>query len=144
MKYKQLEYYEDCHGCFIVTSHKAKSDGYPQFCRDGKRWRIHRWMYEKHIGIIPKGMLVCHTCDNRKCINPAHLFLGTHKDNLQDSSIKGRIARGEDQGLSKLNKKQVIEIRNSKEGLKRLAEKYNISTHTAWSVRTKRTWAWLV
>lgn len=51
---------------------------------------VHRFVYEQFIGSIPEGMCVCHTCDNRVCINPDHLFLGTSQDNAQDKMRKGR------------------------------------------------------
>jgi hypothetical protein len=53
--------------------------------------RAHRASFEFYKGVIPEGMLVCHTCDNPPCINPKHLFLGTNKTNRQDAKRKGRL-----------------------------------------------------
>ena len=58
--------------------------------RRGKDVRAHRFSYELNVGPIPPGMMVCHKCDNPKCVRPDHLFVGTCKDNMQDCLSKGR------------------------------------------------------
>jgi hypothetical protein len=65
-------------------------NGYGKLSRGGKTWLAHRWVWTEVYGSIPARMHVCHTCDNRRCINPEHLFLGTRKDNMQDMIRKGR------------------------------------------------------
>lgn len=64
--------------------------GYGQFRDGGRSMRAHRVAWELVNGPIPEGLHVCHRCDNRKCVRPDHLFLGTRSDNMQDMSAKGR------------------------------------------------------
>lgn len=71
----------------------------------------HRVAWEREHGPIPDGMLVCHSCDNPPCVNPSHLFLGTHRDNTNDKIAKGRQARGETHRAAVLRNAQVLEIR---------------------------------
>jgi len=65
--------------------------GYGRMRFQGKKELSHRVSYRVFVGEIPEGMMVLHTCDNRCCVNPAHLFLGTAKDNYEDAFTKGRV-----------------------------------------------------
>lgn len=103
----------------------------------------HRFSYEVFIGPIPEGMEVCHTCDNGACVNPAHFFLGTQQDNMTDKVRKGRVSRtrlhGEACKHNTLTEGDVIYVRESKETIRKLAQKYNVSQSTIWRARKRKT-----
>lgn len=92
------------------------SNGYGQTQYEGKNQKAHRVSYMIHKGAIPEGMCVCHTCDEKTCVNPNHLWLGTHLDNMRDKMKKGRHrpSVGEDNGCAKLTDEQVREIRSKR------------------------------
>mgnify|MGYP003635175455 CR=1 FL=1 len=90
----------------------ASKGGYGQFKLSKKSYRSHRLAYELCFGPIPPKMCVCHKCDNVKCCNPSHLFLGTQLDNVKDMMKKGRAAVGEGNGKSKLTNIQVNQIKD--------------------------------
>lgn len=102
---------EECWG----WTGKTDKDGYGIFAAISQfnEIRAHRVSYVIHVGAIPKGIFVLHTCDNRPCTNPRHLFLGTALDNSQDMIRKGRqvIAVGSGQGSAKLHESVINEIR---------------------------------
>lgn len=93
----------------------------------------HRFSYCAYIGEIPDGMLVCHKCDNGRCVNPDHLFIGTYEDNTNDMMKKGRgvFYSGVKSPVSKLNSSQVMEITSMRgiESSRKVAARFGVS-HT--------------
>lgn len=69
----------------------SRGNGYGAIKVNGKVIDTHRFSWMIHFGEIPKNIFVCHKCDNRKCVNPEHLFLGTNSDNMKDCFNKGRL-----------------------------------------------------
>lgn len=104
-------------GCWEWTGELQKSSGYGVLDTGNKRngtrkvLRAHRISWNLYKGQIPEGLFVCHKCDNRKCVNPDHLFLGTNQDNVNDMISKGRNTRGELVKGSVFKEQDVIKIR---------------------------------
>lgn len=125
---------------------RVTGEGYGDMSNRKVYRRAHRFSWELHYGPIPEDMYVCHKCDVRNCVNPDHLFLGTHKDNMEDKYSKGRVGRckGIKCGLAKLTEEQVITIKKAiKNGVKliNLARLYDVSDNCIGSIKKGRTWA---
>lgn len=121
----------------------------------------HRFVWELFNGKIPDGMCICHKCDNRKCVNIEHLFLGTWYDNNHDRSIKGRsgkrkytdderkrysiMNRGENNNYSKLTESQVLEIKKLKGRftIQNIADMYSVSKSCIKDIFGGKTWTFL-
>lgn len=102
-------------GCYEWTG-SLNASGYGSVGYYGEVLTLHRLAYEAIVGDIPIGLCVLHSCDNRKCFNTEHLFLGTNADNVADRVSKGRSDRsshgsGEDHGRAILSNEDVINIR---------------------------------
>lgn len=100
----------------------------------------HRYSWMIHYGPILDGLAVCHKCDNPKCVNPEHLFLGTQKDNLQDAIQKGRTLKGSLNSNSRLTEGMVLEIRSSRDLLRILAKKYGVTMACISAIQKRRSW----
>jgi hypothetical protein len=142
---KLLRYAVAENGCWNWIAAKDK-DGYGMLSHHrGKQIRAHRASYEFHVAKIPAGLLVCHSCDNPSCINPAHLFVGTSKENTHDMLRKKRrpVLRGENHPSAKLTNDQVNQIkqlRSENRPLKDIANQFNISFQTVSSIAKGTTW----
>ena len=97
-------------GCWVWTG-SCNRGGYGQMKFNRKQRVVHRVSFELAYGFLPADMFVCHHCDNKRCIRPDHLFLGTPRDNVMDSVAKGRRCVGERHRTAKLRNHEVIEIR---------------------------------
>lgn len=95
----------------------VQSNGYGHLTKNGKTLLAHRVSYANKNGGIPYGQLVLHKCDNKLCVNPEHLFVGTHKDNMQDMIQKGRGSwghtKGERNAQTKLTDREVVKLKKA-------------------------------
>ena len=141
-------------GCF--------QDGYGAFKFEGRQHKAPRFMYENFVAPIPPNMLVLHHCDNRRCVRPEHLYLGTHADNMRDRAERQRTAtgnrngahthpemrpRGSRQGNSTLTEEDVRAIRAEYRPvygmLTYLGNKYGVSSSQILRVVQRQSWAHL-
>jgi len=114
--------------------------GYGLIRVNGKLEKAHRVAFG--LVNIPSGLFVCHHCDNPKCCNTDHLFLGTHQDNVDDRENKGRNRppKGELQGRSKLTETQVLNIRASSLTQKELSGIYDVHPSAIHLIKARKNW----
>lgn len=135
-------------GCWLWTGTIDRL-GYARFGQrrndDGKlHVLVHRMAYESFVGPIPQDRDILHRCDVRCCVNPDHLFVGTHADNMADMKRKGRARSGnvygEAHGAAKLKKEMILEIRASNDSNKALAGKFGVDPSTISLIRSRLRW----
>ena len=142
--------------CWLWTACMIR--GYGQVAWNGKPRRAPRVSWEIHNGPVPAGLLVLHRCDTPACVNPAHLFLGTHTDNMRDAKAKGRLScgdnhyrrkhpegveRGEASANARFTEADVLAIRTEQRaglGYKRIARALNLPVWRVQQVTRGNTW----
>jgi hypothetical protein len=127
-------------GCWIwVASFRAQ---YGCFGYKNKIRPAHRVSYELYVGEIEDSKFVCHRCDNPSCVNPKHLFLGTHLDNMRDRTIKNR-ASGGGSGGRRLCIDTAREIRRyfiDTHNISKVARNFNITRRTVRAIINNEHW----
>ena len=135
---------------WLRTIAAGPSGGYGVFCVGGRNRKAHRVVWEISFGPIPAGAgahgtCVCHRCDNRRCVNPSHLFIGTHSDNMRDMFAKGRCLRaGDAHPAAKVTEKDVLAIRAASatgESQSSLAKRYGVTVANISLIRRGVTWS---
>lgn len=133
-----------CVSDCLLSPYWQRPDGYARHRYQGRMTAAHRVAWINARGPIPGGLHVCHKCDVRNCVNPEHLFLGTHKDNMADMARKGRHALKAGMGPSaRLNWDKVREIRSmDRTGLieEDMAAMFGVSRVTINDILNNRTW----
>jgi hypothetical protein len=137
-------------GCWNWTAGSRSKDGYGAIKHQNKTVDAHRLSWIIHYGNIPNKMFVCHKCDNKKCVNPEHLFLGTHSDNMKDAYKKGiivipltgRFKKGRKAKNASLDTNTVKEIKKAIESKKfkliNIAVKFNVKYQTIRDISARR------
>lgn len=139
-KKKSIDFTITKNGCYECLSHKVGKRGYPRIHKK----LVFRHVYEQMYGEIPKESVVRHTCDNKLCINPEHLILGTQLDNIKDMIERNRMPRGSNRPNAKITEKEAAEIKlmllKTDLTQKEIAKNFGVSYCIVKQIKQGRTW----
>lgn len=133
----------DKNGCMNAINCTIDRDGYPRLSHSkNKKSPIARYIYEILNGPWEQGKVMRHLCNNRGCINPAHIVPGTQKENMMDRTACGKDPVGERNGRALVTKNDVIYIRKNPEKLtqRQLADKFGVTIYAISDIVTRRNW----
>lgn len=136
------------NGCIEYTGTKTGNGKLRQISHKGKMMPASRFSWIFNKGNIPNDSIICHKCDYPPCVNITHLFLGTHKDNTHDASLKFRLLHGEKHHWHKLTEQNVLLIRKLySEGFETFASlgrKFNVNESTTSRIIKGKLWKHLL
>lgn len=128
------------HGCWNCLEWQGASEGnYGQFCHSKRTFVAHRFSYAMFVGNLLDGMNVCHRCDNRRCVNPDHLFLGTQKENMLDAASKYKCYSTQ-QKLDDAKVLRIIERCKAGESFGEIAGEHGVSAATVTMIWLGKRW----
>ena len=129
-------------GCWLWLG-ATNSRGYGGLRIDGRTYSAHRASYEiYHRCKLDRSISVCHRCDNPACVNPDHLFLASHQDNMIDRGVKGRSRGpiGEANPNTRITAQQAAAIKSDTRPLRKIADEYGLSISGVHGIRSGATW----
>lgn len=128
-------------GCWECISHSKNRKGYIDICRNSKRTKIHRYIYEQVNGIVlSDDVVVMHKCDNPACINPNHLDVGDIDKNNKDKTAKNRQVKGESVHTAKLTSNDVARIKIDDRSQRQIALDYGVCHSTIGRIKRRENW----
>lgn len=145
-RFSEKYYIDEKTQCWIWTCGRlrnAKTKEYDRaaFTVGDSKLAAARFSYTHYKGKIKKGLFICHHCDNPLCVNPDHLFAGTHYDNMRDLYDKKLHKHGETHGMAKLNNKKVLAIYKSDLSNKEISLTMKVPCSTVWNIKNGKTWS---
>jgi hypothetical protein len=144
--YKLLNWIKvDDNDCWLFQG-KLRANGYGVIKFEGRERSAHHVYFLVFKGPIKEGLLACHKCDVRNCVNPSHIFWGTHDDNQKDMKVKGRSAKGVRNGMNKLSENQVkdiLSLKNKSVTQREIAKKFNVTQAMVSRIWLKKAWTYL-
>ena len=139
-------YEENENGCWNWLGNVSSKTGYGLIGHGGKTYLTHRLSYTFGVGEIPDGLMVLHKCDNRRCINPQHLYVGTHSKNMQDMA-RSNVLKGERNPKAILTEGDVVTIKSLIQSklitYAKIADNFGVSRQAIKDIASGRTWAWV-
>lgn len=141
LKERLLKGYEEDQttGCWNWIKYRDR-DGYGNIAVKSKPMQAHRASYQVFVGPLEPSLFICHTCDNPSCINPDHLYQGTHKQNQKDKQNRQRIV-GEKHPYAKLKDTDILKIRNSDLSQEKLGKIYNVTQAHVGRIKRNLNWS---
>ncbi len=138
------KFFDKVNGCWEWKG-ALRGKGYGCFKVDGKNKIASRVSYELYKNSISPSKLVCHSCNNPKCVNPDHLYLGSYQDNTKQAVEQGRqfVAKGELNGSCKLTEAEILAIKSDTRSQRKIAKEYNCSQLHVSRIKRNLVWRYL-